>query len=297
MIRPRMVFAGQYRQWLDMADNRASMRGRSRARSEVWVRRNFWHNLLLIVVLLALPTTAMAARHKTKAKPTAQKAPAMDAKPDAKADGKPEAKPETKGPVDADAEYGPSVEAQDGPAYEPVESGTPVGEDALRLGPFVAPPKPFPFPLLGDDRQKEVFVDREGKLYKDRPYSGQVPDWNSEVPSNTTGRCKVEPQMLTWVGFQNTADASRVYVQLEHEACGYVYRPDDSHIVIDLPQVAIANPNLRREILTGAFPTQIDFIRAEDVVGRGTRIVISLKDKRSYLSAHLGRYVFVDIPR
>ncbi len=260
------------------------------------MRLNFWSSLLVVVALALVPVTASAARRKTKAKAAAQK-PVLDAKPDAKADAKPEAKPDAKAAVDADAEYGPSVEAQDGPAYEPTESGTPVGEDALRLGPFVAPPKPFPFPLLGDERQKEVFVDRDGKLYKDRPYSGQVPDWNSEVQTNTTGRCKVEPQLLTWVGFQNTADASRVYVQLEHEACGYVYRPDDAHIVIDLPQVAITNPNLRREILTGAFPTQIDFIRAEDLVGRGTRIVISLKDKRSYLSAHLGRYVFVDIPR
>jgi len=252
-----------------------------------------WHKLLLIAVLVALPATALAARHKTKGKPAAQK-PVLDAKPEAKPEA---ATPESKAPVDADADYGPSVDAQTGPAYEPTEAGTPVGDDALRLGPFVPPPKPFPFPLLGEERQKEVFVDRDGKLYKDRPYSGQVPDWNSEVPSNPTGRCKVEPQLLTWIGFQNTADASRVYVQLEHEACGYVYRPDDAHIVIDLPQVTIANPNMRREILTGAFPTEIDFIQAEDMLGRGTRIVISLKDKRSYLSAHLGRYVFVDIPR
>ena len=252
------------------------------------MRLKSWQILLLVAVLAALPATAFAARHKAKAKPPAVK-PATEAPPTAK--------PEPKAPTEEESDDAPTLEAQDGPAYDAVESGTPVGEDALRLGPFVAPPKPFPFPLLGDERQKEVFVDRDGKLYKDRPYSGQVPDWNSEVPNTTTGRCKVEPQLLTWVGFQNTADASRVYVQLEHDACGYVYRPDDSHIVIDLPQVAIGNANLRREILTGAFPTQIDFIRAEDVVGRGTRVVISLKDKRSYLSAHLGRYVFVDIPR
>ena len=261
------------------------------------MRLKSWHNWLFCAALLAMPLAANAAHRKAKSKATSQKAPPPDVKPDAQAEAKPEAKPDPKA-VDADADYGPSLNAQDGPAYEPTaEGGTPVGDDALRLGPFVAPPKPFPFPLLGDERQKEVFVDREGKLYKDRPYGGQVPDWNIEIPSNATGRCKVEPQMLTWVGFQNTADASRVYVQLEHDACGYVYRPDDTHVVIDLPQVAILNANLRREILTGAFPTQIDFIRAEDVVGRGTRIVISLKDKRSYLSAHLGRYVFVDIPR
>lgn len=174
---------------------------------------------------------------------------------------------------------------------------TPVGEDALRLGPFVAPPKPFPFPLLGDDKAKEIFVDRAGQIYRDRPYSGQVPDWNAVSPSASTGRCKVEPQALTWVGFQNNADGSRVYVQLEHTACGYVYRPDDLHVVIDLPQVTVANVNLKREILTGAFPTAVDFIKTDEIPGRGTRVVIALRDKRAYLSAHLGRYVFVDISR
>lgn len=241
--------------------------------------------LLLPAFLLSQPVEAAHKKaHKAKAETKAENK--GEPKPEPKTEPKPE--PETDDDADAQA-----PENADAVTYQ----GSPVGEDALRLGPFVPPPKPFPFPLLGDERQKEMFVDREGKLYKDRPYSGQVPDWNSEVPTNLTGRCKVEPQMMTWVGFQNTPDASRVYVQLEHEACGYVYRPDDAHIVIDLPQVAIANPNLRREILTGAFPTAIDFVRAEDVAGRGTRIVISLKDKRSYLSAHLGRYVFVDIPR
>jgi hypothetical protein len=196
----------------------------------------------------------------------------------------------TKAKPDADK---PPLEA---PPAAPVDQ-TPVGEDALRLGPFVAPPKAFPFPLLGDDKAKELFVDRAGQIYRDRPYSGQVPDWNAVSPSASTGRCKVEPQALSWVGFQNNADGSRIYVQLEHTACGYVYRPDDLHVVIDLPQVTIANANLKREILTGAFPTAVDFIKTDEIPGRGTRVVIALRDKRAYLSAHLGRYVFVDISR
>ncbi len=198
---------------------------------------------------------------------------------------KPDAKPEAD---KVPAEVQPSAGTLD---------QTPVGEDALRLGPFVAPPKPFPFPLLGEDKASELFVDRAGQIYRDRPYSGQVPDWNAVSPSASTGRCKVEPQALTWVGFQNNADGSRVYVQLEHTACGYVYRPDDLHVVIDLPQVTVANVNLKREILTGAFPTAVEFIKTDEIAGRGTRIVITLRDKRAYLSAHLGRYVFVDIAR
>jgi hypothetical protein len=86
-------------------------------------------------------------------------------------------------------------------------------------------------------------------------------------------------------------------VQLEKNACGYVYRPDDLHIVIDLPQVSISSENLRREILTGAFPTAVEMVKAEDLGGKGTRVVIVLRERRPYLSAHLGRYLFVDVTR
>lgn len=201
----------------------------------------------------------------------------------------------------------PAEKAESGPAKEPpvkepvkVDDGaesTPVAEADVKLGPFQAPPRPFPFPLLGDDRAREVFVDRAGNLYKERPYSGNVPDWNAAPPVASGGRCHVEPQVLNWVGFQNNADGSRVYLQLEKTACGYVYRPDDLHIVIDLPQVTIASGNLRREILTGAFPTAIEMIRAEEVAGKGTRVVVVLREHRPYLSAHLGKYLFVDVTR
>lgn len=177
------------------------------------------------------------------------------------------------------------------------DSATPVGDDATKLGPFAPPPRPFPFPLLGDDKAREVFVDRAGNLYKERPYSGNVPDWNAAPAVGSGGRCKVEPQTLSWVGFQNNADGSRVYIQVENIACGYVYRPDDLHIVIDLPQVSIAANNLKREILTGAFPTAIEMIKAEDVPGKGSRVVVVLRERRPYLSAHLGRYLFVDVTR
>jgi hypothetical protein len=181
----------------------------------------------------------------------------------------------------------------------PIEeaAATPVGDDAAKLGPFQAPPRAFPFPLLGDDRAREVFVDRAGNLYKERPYQGNVPDWNEAPSAALGGRCKVEAQNLSWVGFQNNADGSRVYVQLEKNACGYVYRPDDLHVVIDLPQVSISSENLRREILTGAFPTAVEMVKAEDLGGKGTRVVIVLRERRPYLSAHLGRYLFVDVTR
>jgi len=207
-----------------------------------------------------------------------------------------------KGDKPASVDKADKSETGDKPAVDKAEhvvvpAQTPVGEDALRLGPFVAPPKPFPFPLLGDDKAREVFVDRAGQIYKERPYSGHVPDWNAAAPVSGGGRCRVEPQQLLWVGFQNNSDGSRVFVQLEHDACGYVYRPDDNHVVVDLPSVTVANANLKNDILTGAFPTTVDLVHVEEVPGRGTRVVIVLKERRPYLSAHLGHYVFVDIAR
>jgi hypothetical protein len=191
---------------------------------------------------------------------------------------------------------GPDAPAAEAPAgSEPGPAKELVGE-ALRLGPFQAPPRPYPFPLLGDDKARELYVDRGCRLYKDRPYSGHVPECGGPKVERR-GRCRVQDQTLTWVGFQNAFGSSRVFVQVEKEACGYVYRPDDLHIAIDLPAVTVSNPNLRRDILTGAFPTAVDQIRVEEVIGRGTRIIIQLREPRRYLSAHLGRYVFVDVAR
>lgn len=228
----------------------------------------------------------------------AEKKAAPAGKADSKAaSGEKTGKSTEKAPVN---EKGPANGAPDKPAIvgapEHIEA-TPVGEDAAKLGPFQAPPRAFPFPLLGDDRAREVFVDRAGNLYKERPYQGNVPDWNEAPSVALGGRCKVETQNLSWVGFQNNADGSRIYVQVEGNACGYVYRPDDLHIVIDLPQVAIPLENLKREILTGAFPTAIEMVKAEDLGGKGTRVVIVLRERRPYLSAHLGRYLFVDVTR
>ncbi len=183
------------------------------------------------------------------------------------------------------------------PSRRSANRATPLAAEDLRLGAFVAPPRSYPFPLLGDDRAREVFVDKAGELYKQRKYSGLVPDWRRRQGRFRRGRCQVTSQDLNWVGFQNHASSSRIFVQVAREACGYVYRPDDKHIVIDLPAVQIPNSNLKRDILTGAFPTPVDLIHVEEIAGRGTRITIVLKNNRRYLSSHLGRFVFVDIAR
>lgn len=247
-------------------------------------------SLLFVVALaLALPQFGYAASDEPAAKPAAK---AEKGKADK---GKPAAKPDTaKSDSAKPDEKKPEAAKPEAPKID--ETGTPVGDDATKLGPFLPPPRPFPFPLLGDDKAREVFVDRAGNLYKERPYSGNVPDWNAASAAGG-GRCKVEAQALTWIGFQNNADGSRIYLQVENAACGYVYRPDDLHIVIDLPQVTVPAANFRREILTGAFPTAVEQVRAEDVVGKGTRVTIVLRERRPYLSAHLGRYLFVDVTR
>ncbi len=268
--------------------------------------------LLLVCVwtsgLCAAPAWAAGDDDDETAKPAAEaaaKSAGKSAKPKAKAgDGKAAKSGEAKAPTKPDASK-PDASKPDSAKPDSAkpesskggeETATPVGDDATKLGPFQPPPRPFPFPLLGDDKAREIFVDRAGNLYKERPYSGNVPDWNTAAAA-AGGRCKVEAQALTWLGFQNNADGSRIYVQVENAACGYVYRPDDLHIVIDLPQVSLTAANFGREILTGAFPTAVEQVRAEDVPGKGTRVVIVLRERRPYLSAHLGRYLFVDVTR
>ena len=276
------------------------------------VERKIAKSLAVLALALALGTLSVAegtaaeavGAEKSGSAAKAEKKPAPVAKVESKAaaadkSNKGAAK-EAEKTTDKQGDKARGKDAVDKPAIvgapEQVEA-TPVGEDAAKLGPFQAPPRAFPFPLLGDDRAREVFVDRAGNLYKERPYQGNVPDWNEAPSVALGGRCKVETQSLNWVGFQNNADGSRIYVQVEGNACGYVYRPDDLHIVIDLPQVGIPSENLKREILTGAFPTAVEMVKAEDLGGKGTRVVIVLRERRPYLSAHLGRYLFVDVTR
>jgi len=166
----------------------------------------------------------------------------------------------------------------------------------LRLGQFHAPPQPYSFPVLSQDKAKEVYVDAAGRLYKDRKYSGVVPNWRTKRRLRR-GRCRVRQQTLTWVGFQNAFSSSRIFIQVDQQACGYVYRPDPKHIVIDLPAVTIDNPNLKRDILTGAFPSAVAMVHVEALADKGTRVTIVLREARHYLSAHIGRYLFVDIAR
>lgn len=247
-----------------------------------------WAALLATVAAVAMGHAAPAAAKPPKSKPAARK---TAAEPASEATEPPSGSGAPSNGDDSAAEQG--TPRSERPAVEQ----SALQADPTRLGPFQPPPRPFPFPLLGDDRATEVFVDRAGNLYKERHYSGNVPDWSGEPPSALSGRCKVEPQALQWIGFQNNADGSRVYVQLENQACGYVYRPDDRHIVIDLPQVTVSSQNFLREILTGAFPTAIEQVRAEELAGRGTRVVVVLREPRPYLSAHLGKYLFVDVTR
>ena len=166
----------------------------------------------------------------------------------------------------------------------------------LRLGDFRAPPPPYAFPMLSDEKAKEVYVDSAGRLYKERKYSGVVPNWRTRKRMRR-GRCRVQDQKLTWIGFQNAFNSSRVFIQVDGQACGYVYRPDAKHIVIDLPAVSIDNSNFKRDILTGAFPSAVAMVHVSSIDDKGTRVTIALKEPRRYLSAHLGRYLFVDVAR
>ena len=146
----------------------------------------------------------------------------------------------------------------------------------LRLGDFRAPPPPYAFPMLSDDKAKEVYVDSAGRLYKERKYSGVVPNWRTRKRMRR-GRCRVQDQKLTWIGFQNAFNSSRVFIQVDGQACGYVYRPDAKHIVIDLPAVSIDNSNFKRDILTGAFPSAVAMVHVSSIEDKGTRVRLRSK--------------------
>lgn len=257
-----------------------------------WIVRSGVGLLASVCAVLAIGGAAQAATRKAGAKAAAARAAESKA-----ADSTTEAaSADTPAVAPGASQTAPAATTGATPTEAAPAQQTWLSADDLRLGDFKVPPAPYPFPLLGDERAKEVYVDRDGNLYKERKYSGVIPAWG-QSGALRRGRCQVVPQTLDWVGFQNNFDSSRVFIAVQGEACGYVYRPDELHIVIDLPAVKVENPNLLRDILTGAFPTPVQLIRVEELGGRGTRVTIALREPRPYLSAHIGKYVFVDVSR
>lgn len=155
-----------------------------------------------------------------------------------------------------------------------------------------------PYKYWEEEGVSETYVDEGGELYRRRPYSGVIPLVRDRLTDRKTSKVHRPGAVeITWVGFQQMALFSRVFVQTDRMPTYTIFKPDPLHIVIELPNARFRTIQEQRSVLTHEFNTRIDQVEAKRVKGQGIHVVITLKEPTGYLYRQEGEYVFVDVER
>jgi hypothetical protein len=155
---------------------------------------------------------------------------------------------------------------------------------------------------LGEGDILEVYVDLKGQIYKRRRYQGVIPRFN-DVPAFTgpmrdhMNQQGTKPRVL-WVGFQQLAAASRIFVKTDRVAVYTLYKPDAKHIVLEFPDATVPIKNTHRELLTEHFNSPVKQVRIlEQANKHRVKVVVDLKESVGYIYRQDGNYVYIDIER
>ncbi len=144
----------------------------------------------------------------------------------------------------------------------------------------------------------ETVIDDEGKIYQTRHYGGVIPHVRDTLYDKKTSKPRRRGLVrVTWLGFQQKALFSRVFIQTDRLPTYTIFKPDPTHIVVELPTARLRTPQEGRDVITHEFNTSIDHIVAKRVKGRGVHVVITLKEPVGYLYKQDGAYIFVDVER
>lgn len=214
----------------------------------------------------------------------------------------------TAAPARAQEDPEPQSPPEDQPAAE-----EPAGEEFPEWPGGEAETKPLPTPgeraeprRPGEQKYKyweeegvsETVVDEAGAIYRRRSYGGVVPHLRDSLRDVKTSKVhKRGPLEITWIGFQQKALFSRVFVQTDRLPTYTIFKPDPLHIVVEFPTARLRTVQEDRIILTHEFNTKVDQIDAKPVKGHGIHVVITLKEPMGYLYKQEGDYVFIDVER
>ena len=142
----------------------------------------------------------------------------------------------------------------------------------------------------------EVYVDEQGKIYKELRYQGIIPGIRDEIGKAGKKSKKNQRPIVSWVGFQSKQFYSRIFIKVSPVSRFIMRKPDASKIVVDIDNARIPSRQTRRPILTSAYDTAVHSIKATPVKG-GARVEIALRKPAGYLYKRQGDYIFIDIER
>lgn len=130
-------------------------------------------------------------------------------------------------------------------------------------------------------------------------YTGVTPDVVDTLPHiqphQTWGSDQANRNRVTWIGFQPFDAYTRVFVQLAREpSYTIVDHEDEMAIEIVFEETSLSLTNFGRGLDTSYFDSAVEFIDAESLSNRRTRVVIWLEENIPYTVTNEGTYLFVD---
>jgi hypothetical protein len=104
---------------------------------------------------------------------------------------------------------------------------------------------------------------------------------------------------MTWVGFQQTREASRVFVKTNAPVKYRVVEEGDNLVVLELENAKIPTRNNRRFLDTHFFDTAVTLITPREIEGvsRNVRIEIQLRNRVPYSAGQEDNMVYINFQR
>lgn len=104
---------------------------------------------------------------------------------------------------------------------------------------------------------------------------------------------------MTWLGFQQTRDSSRVFIKTSEPVQFHVVEEGRNLIILELENTRIPLKNNKRFLDTHWFDTAVTMISPREIEGisRNVRIEIQLKNRVPYTSGQEGNLVFINFQR
>jgi hypothetical protein len=222
---------------------------------------------------------------KPEPKPEPQPSPVVS-------EAKPEAKPEPQpSPVVAEAKPEAKPEPQPSPV---VSEAKPEVKPEPQPSPVVSEVKPEAKPKPAKEEKKPKFKPAPARIASSEDIRKEKEEaQHIETPrkKSSSGR-----NALTWIGFQMSANGSRIFVKTREEAEYTIKEKDDKTLVLEIYNTDIPKKNNRRPLDTSYFNSPVAYIspQLENGPMKVVKIEIKLKQRVPFITKQEANALYVD---
>lgn len=130
-------------------------------------------------------------------------------------------------------------------------------------------------------------------------YTGIIPNIQDSLPHlapyQSQNARNNRPNSVIWIGFQPFGGFTRVFVQFADSPNFEIEELENGHLLeLSFPNSRLALSNLRRFLDTSYFQRSVEFIDAEQVTSRQTKLIIWRDSITPYQVSTEGDYLFID---